>query len=413
MSKASRWAESAVESVACLRSSTASWTLGASSMKNRRLCVVHGMGQDAVGLVRSIAAPIAGAGGNIVDLRQEVLHGLFTVTAVVDLSDAELRVEGFRQMVQSIAEDTGLTLRVDGYVPSPRDPARRNILLVIVGRDAPGIIAHTAELLSRYRINIESSRTVGRQGVFLLELLCDMSRCAIPEDLLMVDLDEAMQQRELEVSFQTTDVFNRRKRVIVFDFEGSFFGLQMLQEILSHTDLEPHELVSGGELLAHLARAAERLDGVGIDTVESITRTICPSPGTVELVQTLKMLGYRIALVSPGFFTEALGSVLDLDHTFGVQLSFDADTRTIEGRVVRDDLEGLDRRRVIAQLMKREQVEASDITIISDHNQTELPGLRVDFDLATILSHRKRHALSRDALLGLLGSFGVPRGVGS
>jgi len=401
--------------VAGLRSHRSSWTLGASNMKNRRLCVVQGMGRDAVGLVRSIAAPIASAGGNIVDLRQEVLHGLFTVTAVVDLSDSELRLEGFRQMLHEIGEDTGLGLRADGYVPVPRDSTRRNMLLVIVGRDAPGIIAETAELLSRYRINIESSRTVGRQGVFLLELLCDMRRCAIPEELLMADLREAMQQRELEASFQTADVFNRRKRVLVFDVEGSFLCPDVVREILTHTDLEAHELLAGGDALSRLVLAAQRLEGVGIDVLDSITRTVCPSDGTLELVQALKVLGYRIALVSRGFsfFTETLGTLLDLDHTFGVPLSLDADRRTIQGRLTGDNLADLAQERVLAQLMKRERVEVSDITVISDRSYTEPPGLRVDVDLATILSHAKRHVLSRDALLGVLGSFGMLRGVGA
>ncbi|MEJ2053763.1 MAG: ACT domain-containing protein, partial [Calditrichaceae bacterium] len=65
-------------------------------MSRQRLYIVHGMGNDAVGLVGGITEPIASAGGNIVDLRQDVLHGLFTIYLVVDLTDCEIRIDAFK-----------------------------------------------------------------------------------------------------------------------------------------------------------------------------------------------------------------------------------------------------------------------------------------------------------------------------
>jgi hypothetical protein len=44
-------------------------------MARQRLYVVWGTGPDAVGLVGRITNPVAAAGGNIVDFRQDVLHG--------------------------------------------------------------------------------------------------------------------------------------------------------------------------------------------------------------------------------------------------------------------------------------------------------------------------------------------------
>jgi len=102
-------------------------------MANQRLYIVHGMGTDAVGLVGSITTPIAQAGGNIVDLRQDVLHGLFTLFMVVDLTQCSLRIDEFRKIVRDLGEDTGLTLSVDKYFPIPRNPDQKNMLLIIMG----------------------------------------------------------------------------------------------------------------------------------------------------------------------------------------------------------------------------------------------------------------------------------------
>ena len=94
-------------------------------MTRQRLYVVYGKGTDSVGLVGSITAPISQAGGNIVDLRQDVLHGLFTIFLVVDLSENKVRIEDLTEMVQRINEDTGLELSVDNYNPKPRDPDKK------------------------------------------------------------------------------------------------------------------------------------------------------------------------------------------------------------------------------------------------------------------------------------------------
>ena len=383
-------------------------------MANRRLYVVQGLGADAVGLVKSLTLPIAQAHGNIVDIRQEVLHGLFSFVAVVDLSDSELRIDAFREMLTRIAEDTGLKITVDNYVPHPRDKARKNILMILVGRDAPGIIAESAELLSRYRINIEFSRTVARQGVFLMELLCDMSRCAIPQDLLMADLKEAMHARDIQAVFQVKDVFNKRKRVILFDVESSFLDPESMNELLRHTDISREEVTSAwaaADLATCVRSVAARLDGLGTDVLDSVTRTIQPTDGTVELVQTLKVLGYRIALMSRGFsfVTDAVRDIADIDHAFGVPLNVDEDSRVVLGQVTSEAISTIDRRNVMALLANREGVEQSDVTVLSDLGLLETPGIRLDFDLATILSHYKRRVLSKDALIGLMGAFGRVR----
>ena len=89
-------------------------------MTPQRLYVIHGMGRDEVGLVGRITAPIAQAGGNIQDLRQDVLHGLFTIYMVVDLAESRLDADGLQRMIQQIAADTGLRITSEQYSPVPR-----------------------------------------------------------------------------------------------------------------------------------------------------------------------------------------------------------------------------------------------------------------------------------------------------
>ena len=359
-------------------------------MTNQRLYIVHGMGTDGVGLVGSITTPIAEAGGNIVDLRQDVLHGLFTLFMVVDLSQCSLRIDDFKKMVRNLGEDTGLSLSVDKYVPIPRGPDKKNLLLIVLGNDKPGVIASVSKLLSKYQINIEFSQTIAREGIFLMELLTDVSRCAIPIENLRTALQSSMAEMEMNTFFQSEDVFNKKKRTILFQIESSFMDPEMVTEIVQQTSLKASDLSATYKVddpRHNLNTATRLLEGFPLDVLFSIIEKIDPTPGTVELLQTFKIMGYRVALVSSGFspFIEFIKTRLDIDPAYGIDLPVDNDARTITGQPVVIDDKRVER---IAQaIVQGEGISQEEITVISDNDTDHTPGIRLQFDLEKILDY--------------------------
>jgi len=384
-------------------------------MQRQRLYIVHGMGSDAVGLVGSITTPIAKAGGNIVDLRQDVLHGLFTIYMVVDLSESQLRIEAFTDMVKGISEDTGLQLMVDTYYPVARSPEKKNALLILLGNDKPGIIASISQTLSKYAINIECAQTIAREGVFLMELLTDISHCSLPLGNLKALLEEKMGGMGMKTILQTEDVFNKKKRVILFDIASSFMSKALIAEILRQTGISPSELSSAycrDNAAAVLVKAASCLDGFPVEVMNTILGGISATPGTSELLQTLKIMGYRIGLVSNGFslFTDSLKTVLGLDFSFGMQLDVDDDSKAVRGVGASDAYANKDLGAIIRRVTQTESVAAEDVTVMSDVGLDETCGIRLEFNLEMVLDLYNKHVISKENLVGLLGSFGVPRG---
>jgi len=383
-------------------------------MANRRLYIVYGTGADAVGLVKSITSPIAGAGGNIVDLRQDVLHGLFTIFMVVDLSASDLGIDQFTRMVERIGEETNLNLVVDKYAPVARNPAKTNVLLILVGADRPGIIASISDALSKYKINIEFAKTVAREGIFLMELLTDISQCTIPEANLRSVLRAGMQAMGIETLFQFDDVFNKKKRAILFHLEASLIDPAVLREVLHQAGIaeaqlaEIYALERPGE---SLRAAASRLDRFPREVVDRIMDRVRPTPGTMELLQTLKTMGYRVGLLSSAFSfcTEALRRKLGLDYAFGVELAVDDDARTIVGELDDQALAGMSLPLVTRFLREREALAAEDVTVISDRTFTGVPGIGLEFDIEIMLEYLNTHVMNRENLIGLLGSLGIPR----
>jgi len=380
-----------------------------------KLYIVHGAGPDAVGLVQQVANPIAAVGGNIVDLRQDVMHGLFTLFMVVDLGGCELKAEGFRGLVAEIAEDTGLQLAVEKYHPVPRSADRKSLLIILVGRDRPGVIARISEQLRGYRVNIEFTRMVARAGVFLMELHVDITHVVLPLENLMGVLRQEMAVVGITAQFQVADVFTKKKRIVCFDLGASLIPAQTTAEILRQAGLAPDALAAayqGAPTRAAVERAAARLERVPVEILRQLAETVAVTPDTVELIETLKIMGYRVVVISTAldFFTEALARCAALNACLGYRAQVDADSQTFTGQL-NPHWDPLDRRRLLKGLCDKECVAEDDTTFISDEGLPagEVLGIGIEFDMKRTLDFVNQRILSRDQLIGVLGSFGAPR----
>ncbi len=383
---------------------------------NRMLYIVYGIGTDSVGLVGAITSPIARVRGNIVDLRQDVLHGLFTIYLVVDLGAATVTVKEFRAIVDRIAADTGLKLAIEKYSPMAGSAQKKNMLVTLVGRDKSGIIAAITEKLGTYNINIEISEVVAREEVFLMDLLCDISRSALPTDNLKAAIRDTMRAVGIDTMFQTEDVFNKKKKVILFDISGSFMDSATLGEVTRQAGIDARALSrsdAGETDLAYMHRSAAMLEGLPASVIETLMQSVGFSMGTRELVQTLRIMGYRIGLITSAFsfFAQDVQSRLGIDYAFGYELPMDDDSQAVIGDLPAGLMQGVDRARIIADVMAKERVEQEDITVISDGDPEypATPGIRIVFDLKVMLELLNQHALSRESLTGLLRGFGIPR----
>jgi predicted amino acid-binding ACT domain protein/phosphoserine phosphatase len=380
-----------------------------------KLFVVYGAGSDAVGLVQQITRPMAEAGANIVDMRQDVLHGLFTVFMLVDLAEATLSPEQFRALVSAIGEETGLSLAVDTYQPVPRSSDRRSLLVILVGGDKPGVIARTSALLSSYRVNIELMRTVARSGVFLMELHADITNAALPLENLQAALIDAMRALDIRALFQSADVFNKKKRVVCFDIGGSLIPAETFRQVLEQAGIAADELralYAPQRARASVEAAAARLEGLPTEIAKRIGETMTVTPDSIELVETLKTMGYKILVLSTAFqfCTEPLARKAALDACYGYRASVNDDAQAFTG-AISPHHDPQDRRRLLGGFLQREGIAEEDVTLLGDEVAAGegTPGIRIEFDMKAVLDYFNQRCIGRGQLVGLLGSFGVPR----
>jgi phosphoserine phosphatase len=376
-------------------------------MAHERLYIVHGIGPDSVGLVGNITQVIAQHKGNIVDLRQDVLHGLFIIYMVVDLADSPLHLDKFTMIILQLGEDTGLELSVRNYSPVARNPEKKNMLVILSGTDHPGIIASISQLLGKYSINIEFADNIGREGIFLMELMTDISSCTIPLENVQNTLRDAMSKMGIKALFQTEDVFNKKKRLILFDICRSMMDSSQRNEIILQAGLDGKQMET---LLSSASEyeCAKKLEGLPYAAYEAIITSVYTTSETMELIQTLKIMGYSIGLISTASiqFIEQLSKITGIEHFYGIPYEIDNDSQIFTG-AISYEYSGINRQSIINRIVTQHAIDSDDITIITAGQSDHLPGIHPLFNLDTILNLFNKHSLSRENLYALLGSFGT------
>ncbi|HEQ71265.1 MAG TPA: hypothetical protein ENN69_02150, partial [Spirochaetia bacterium] len=362
------------------------------NVNEEKLFVIYGAGDDDIGLVGKITSPLAEAGANIVDLRQDALHGLFTLYLIADFSDTEAGIEEIRAILAGAQERTGFALAVRPFQPVPRDPGKKNLLVILVGEDKPGVAAKISATLGRYQINIEFSKMIAREGVFLMELLLDSSRATIPLPNLEKEITVVMANMKIKATVQQEDVFNKKKRLIVFSVGKGLMPLETALEIARHTGAELPSLVGsrrGKGVPASCREAVRLLDNLPEEVLEKLAGSAKPAAATQELAQTLKTMGYRLDLAAPAAVSlvEHIARLLGIDDALGITLPVDPDTRRIDLEAAEAGSLNYDEEGFIAELIGREKLQTEDVTVIGDREteRTPSPGIRLEWEIKTIL----------------------------
>ncbi|HOJ15460.1 MAG TPA: haloacid dehalogenase-like hydrolase, partial [Deltaproteobacteria bacterium] len=277
-----------------------------------------------------------------------------------------------------------------------------------------GIIAAITEKLGAYTINIEVSDVVAREDIFLMDLMCDIGKSALPVENLKPALKDTMRVIGIATMFQTEDVFNKKKKIVLFDIHSSFMDAASMREVMVHASIDPRSVFREDPARTDASFMHETVGMLGALPVE-VFKTVLEhariTPGTRELVQALKAMGYRIGLVSSAFdvFTDFLRERLGLDYAFGLELPVDEDSQTVIGDLPEGLMSVPDRAAIVGQIVGRERIDPEDVTVISDREAhfDATPGIRVAFDTKVLLDLMNSHALSRQTLTGMLRSFGI------
>ena len=307
-----------------------------------KIISLSAIGLDSPGLVSKITTKVFELNGNIIDVEEICRRGLFSIFLIIDFSGSDAHMQKISDALSRLGEETGLKVVLDVYQEDQiaYSGEKENHVVTVLGEDKPGIIAAVSTFLHQHHINIESCKMIARGKFFSMEMAINTSRIHVEPAMSRSDAIERMKLalRQLcgslnqSVVIQSENVFNKGKKLVVFDVESSLIQESSLEEFLKRiegrvkTGNGEVEIREGGEdRMQTLVENARILRGIPLADLEKFSGKLQLNPGALELIGILKTMGFKIALLSSGFsfLMKRIFEQAGVDYAFSNSLKAD------------------------------------------------------------------------------------------
>jgi len=382
------------------------------------LYVISAVGKDKPGLVHSLTSVLSDLNINIVDADARAVRGHFSMFLVVDLITSKCSYEDMVQALEPVSAVFDLGLQTEKYVAGRRKSNKKLMVLTIMGRDRPGIVASISGILSENSINIEQIKMIARGEYIAMDLTVDT--CDFPNTRsLRKVLYKHTEKLGLDLSLRNDNIFSRPKRVIVFDCDSTIIQQEVIDELAKTAGVDQvvkeitNKAMNGAmDFQESLRERVKLLKGLPVEKLELLINTIKLTPGAEELISTLRFMGYKVAVISGGFsfFTDHLKNLLNLDYVFANELEIKNGivTGKIKGEIIDAEKKG----ELLKQIADIEGITVDQIVAVGDGSNDRFmlsnAGLAIGFNPKEILKDYSDGVITSDNISGLLYFLGIP-----
>jgi phosphoserine phosphatase len=301
--------------------------------ENQQLIVINVAGADQPGITARLAEVIAEEKAHIVTMGQSVLHGYLMLSAIVDIPRESFAL---RRLLFEVSK-LGLRLEVSAHFEAPAhklQPPPLGLCVTMLGSLGDGVAtAAITRYMANKGMNIREIRSLSSGELSGLELIADLPRNRefSREELgvLRGELLTKGMQLSVDLAVQRDDIFRRNKRLVCMDVDSTFVKGEFIDELAKLVGVKEQvaEITARamrGELdfKQALAERVRLLEGLPMERALSLCERSELTPGADDFVRTLKLLGFRVGLVSGGFdfFVNRLKDRFALDFAFANEL---------------------------------------------------------------------------------------------
>ena len=386
-------------------------------------------GADQSGLTARITGILATQEINILDIGQAVIHDTLSMGMLIEVPTKSHR-SNVVAAVQSCLSDCGLRVRFSD-ISSPSyqhwveaQGRARYIITLLARKITADQLAQVTGVVARHDLNIDSiNRLSGRIPLGKLPALSKACvefsvRGALADpSVFRNELLEVASALDVDLAFQQDTMYRRHRRLVVFDMDSTLIEAEVIDELAKAAGVgaqvsEITERAMRGEIdfsESFRSRVA-LLKGLDESALEDIASQLKISEGAEHLLSTLRLLGYKTAILSGGFtyFARYLQKKLGIDHVFANDL--DIVGGVVTGRVVGEIVDGARKAVLLRQLADKEGIDLQQVIAVGD-GANDLPmlsiaGLGVAFRAKPLVKQSVEQSISTlglDAILYLLG----------
>ncbi len=303
--------------------------------------LIHFSGRDRPGLTTELTAILARYDACVLDIGQAVVHETLSLGLLVEIP----RGESFRGLQDTLmAKSTELRLQVD-FTPIAKadlddwisSQGKDQFIVTILGRAITADhLARVSAIIAEHGLNVDRiERLSGRLS--LAVHTPDANACveftvngnSSSEASMRAAFLATAHDLKIDIAFQRESIFRRNRRLFAFDMDSTLIEGEVIDELaklagVADEVMKVTEAAMRGEIefQESFRRRVALLRGLKEARVRELLDTIPLVEGAEQLIGTLKMLGYKTAILSGGFnfFAQHLQRRLGIDYVFANDL---------------------------------------------------------------------------------------------
>src|SRR5580692_10092752 len=391
--------------------------------------LIHFSGRDRPGLTTELTAILARYDACVLDIGQAVVHETLSLGLLVEIP----RGDSFRGLQDTLmARSTELRLQVvftpiakadlDDWISSQ---GKDQFIVTILGRAITADhLARVSAIIAQHGLNVDRiERLSGRLS--LAVHTPDANACveftvngnASSEASLRAAFLATAHDLKIDIAFQRESIFRRNRRLFAFDMDSTLIQGEVIDELA--------RMAGVGDQVARITESAMRGEiefqqsfrrRVGLlrvlkeVRVRELLETIPLVEGAEQLIGTLKMLGYKTAILSGGFhfFAQHLQTRLGIDYVHANDL--DIADGVVSGMVRTPIVDGARKAELLREIVEQENISLDQVVAVGD-GANDLPmlgiaGMGIAFRAKPLVRQTASHAVSflgLDSLLYLIG----------
>jgi phosphoserine phosphatase len=220
-----------------------------------------------------------------------------------------------------------------------------------------------------------------------------------------------------DVTIQAARNNNLPARLVVFDMDSTLIDAEVIDELALEAGVGQEvaaitESAMRGEIdfqKSFSARVA-LLEGLSAQVLQSVADRLQFNPGAETLINRLKRLGFKTAIISGGFgfFAQHLKSLLGIDYIFANQL--DIADGVVTGKVVGDVIDGVRKAQILREIAAKEGLDLQQVVAVGDGANDlpmlEIAGLGIAYKAKPVVRARAKQSLSHNSLVAVLYILG-------
>lgn len=380
---------------------------------------IHISAQDRPGILAETLGFIVEAGWNVVDIKQFVFNGLLNLSILLD-GGGEQQIPFLRKELSAHARKMNFQATVYPWETETRPDAtyvhRSVVTLLCDSIPSTGFLEIT-RIFADLDTNILRIEQLDSGDVHALEFVIGTRKAHSSEEVLDA-LVKFKENYGVDIAVQEETYFRRNKRLIILDADMTFLQCEVIDEL--------GKLANVGEEMARITRQAmngemdfesallkrvKLLKGLSVESLHQLSDSLPLTPGAESLVNILRYMGYKIALVSGGFqfFIERIKDKYNLDYGIANQLKIENGEvlGVLEGQII--DAEA--KEKTLVSLAEKEGFSLRQVVAVGDGaNDIKMlarAGLGIAFNAKPIVQRQARASINQSDLKLILYFLGI------